>query len=179
MISIQTTNLQFDELPAEEPFSYYYEILLAINFFFFLEFCFKLLAFSCKTYFTNSVTIVDLLVTLTYFVVFAIDCVSNGKFNFGGSEFKWTNRLVFLNCLRTIKIFELLRINSKFKIIIETIKSTLKETPNYLIIMFIFIYVFALLGLQAFAGKLTDSSTGTGTPRMNFDNLLWALLSVV
>jgi voltage-dependent calcium channel L type alpha-1D len=69
--------------------------------------------------------------------------------------------------------------NSKFKIIIETITSTLKETPNYLVIMFIFVYIFALLGLQVFAGKLTDSSSGMGTPRMNFDNLLWALLSVV
>ena len=45
--------------------------------------------------------------------------------------------------------------------------------------MLIFIYVFAVLGLQAFACKLTDSSSGVGTPRMNFDNLLLAILSVV
>lgn len=157
--------------------SYYYEVLLAINFLFLLEVCFKLLAFSCKTYFTNSVIVVDLVVTLTYFVVFAIDCVQNGQFSFGGPEMKWTNRLVFLNCFRTIKIFELLRMNTKFQIIIETISSTLKELHNYLLIMFIFVYVFALIGLQVFGAKLTD--TATGTLRMNFDNLFWALLTVV
>lgn len=86
---------------------------------------------------------------------------------------------MFLNCLRTIKVFEFLRLNSKFKVIIETIISSLKQIPEYLAIMLIFIYVFAVIGLQAFACKLTDSSTGVGTPRMNFDNLLLAILSVV
>jgi hypothetical protein len=78
IISIQTINVQFDGLPDEQPFSYYYEVLLAINFVFLLEICFKLLAFTCKSYFTSSVTIADLLVTLTYFSVFATDCFING-----------------------------------------------------------------------------------------------------
>jgi len=179
LISMLKSNVQYEITNEEPPFQYFYEILLAINFVFLLEYILKLLAFTLKENFKNSVTIVDLIVTTTYFVIFGVDCGLNGKFSFGGPEFKWTNRFVFLNFLRTVKIFEAMRKNQKFKIIIDTIKSSVKLTPGYLAIMFVFIYVFAVLGLQAFAYKLTDIHTGEGTPRKNFDNLLLAILSVV
>lgn len=121
--------------------------MLAINFLFLLEIIFKLFAFPPRLYFTDFTVVVDLIVTVIYFALFAVDCTSNGQFIPGGPELEWTNRLEFLNCFRTFKIFELLKQLSKFKVIIQTITSTLKETPNYLLIMFIFIYVFALLGL--------------------------------
>jgi len=179
LISMLKSNVHYEITNQEPPFQFFHEVLLAINFVFLLEYILKLLAFTLKENFKNSVTIVDLIVTATYFVIFGVDCVHNGKFSFGGPEFKWTNRFVFLNLLRTVKIFELLRVNSKFKIIIDSIKSTIKQTPGYLAIMFVFIYVFAVLGLQVFAYKLTDSRTGEGTPRKNFDNPLLAILSVV
>ena len=48
LISIQTSNVQFEGTPEKSPFDYYHEILVAINFLFLLENILKLLAFTFK-----------------------------------------------------------------------------------------------------------------------------------
>ena len=59
---------------------------------------------------------------------------------------------------------------------------------NFLLLIAIVMYVFALLGLELFAGKLRFGPDGSPVkpgsdeevflPRMNFDSLFWALMSI-
>jgi hypothetical protein len=72
------------------------------------------------------------------------------------------------------------------KILIDSILSSFKNIFNYLILLFICIYVVALLGMQFYAGRLTfneDGSInpegkGTLTSRASFDGLYEALKTV-
>ena len=59
---------------------------------------------------------------------------------------------------------------------------------NFLLLIAIVMYVFALLGLALFAGKLRFDINGDPVelgsdaefylPRMNFDSLFWAFMSI-
>lgn len=66
----------------------------------------------------------------------------------------------------------------------DSIYCTIPAIGNFTILMFLFIYVFSLLGMQFFAGSLkfdssdkVDKVNGT-SPRENFDTLLWAFVTV-
>jgi hypothetical protein len=56
---------------------------------------------------------------------------------------------------------------------------------SYCSIMVLFVYIFALLGMQFFAGRLMFDSDGNldlvnGTvPRMNFDTISWSIVTVL
>jgi len=45
---------------------------------------------------------------------------------------------------------------------------TVHRVGNFLLLLSIFLYVFSLLGMQMFAGKLKKDGV---SPRSNFDNL--------
>jgi hypothetical protein len=68
---------------------------------------------------------------------------------------------------------------------------TINQIGNFMVLLGIFIYVFSLLGMQLFAGKLkfdedhipikiTSSEVGATilSPRANFDSLIWAVITV-
>lgn len=66
----------------------------------------------------------------------------------------------------------------------DSIAYTIKAILNFLVILAIFIYVFALLGMESFAGKfrfdkrgLYDAENGE-IPRQNFDSLVDSLFTV-
>ena len=56
---------------------------------------------------------------------------------------------------------------------------------SYASIMILFVYIFSLLGMQFFAGKLRFDDNGfydqiNGTvPRQNFDTIIWSVTSVL
>ena len=66
----------------------------------------------------------------------------------------------------------------------DSIAATIIAIGNFTVILAIFIYVFALLGMQMFAGKLIFNEDGYydlengKSCRQNFDNLLSALITV-
>lgn len=63
----------------------------------------------------------------------------------------WTNRFIMFNFLRTFRIIQSLRKLTLFGHLIQTLICSLKEIGNYLIALFIFIYVCAIVGLELFS----------------------------
>lgn len=82
---------------------------------------------------------------------------------------------------------------------LDCITFTLLSIKDYLVLLILFIYVLALLGMSFFAGKVTfdednqylridrretcdvepaDTKPVAESPRANFDTLLWAYLTV-
>jgi len=62
---------------------------------------------------------------------------------------------------------------------------TIASISDYVILLMIFIYIFALLGMSFFAGQIKfDPETNEPdpingiSPRNNFDDLGWALVAV-
>ena len=88
-----------------------------------------------------------------------------------------------LRGFRLMKIFKLFR-SGDLKILLDSITFTLGTIGDYVILLMLFMYVFALLGMSIFAGKIRFDENGNvdlknGTPpRTNFDTLSWAIITI-
>ena len=67
----------------------------------------------------------------------------------------------------------------------DSIAFTIGSIGNYSILLCLYIYVMALLGMSIFAGKFRFSDEGVGDydpdgymPRANFDTLLWSGVTI-
>ena len=85
---------------------------------------------------------------------------------------------------RLFKIFRLFKVGD-LKILIDSIFFTLTTIGDYAILLMLFIYVFSLLGMSFFAGKIRfnedndrlDLENGV-SPRINFDTLGWTFVTI-
>ena len=82
-----------------------------------------------------------------------------------------------------MKIFKLFR-SGDLKILVDSITFTLSTIGDYVILLSLFIYVFALLGMSFFAGRIKfdendvyDLENGQA-PRTNFDGLFWSIITI-
>lgn len=81
-----------------------------------------------------------------------------------------------LRGFRLMKIFKLFK-SGDLKILLDSITFTLTTIGDYVILLMLFMYVFALLGMSVFAGKIefdeddkVDLENGL-PPRTNFDTI--------
>mmetsp|Transcript_5497 Transcript_5497/g.8602 ORF Transcript_5497/g.8602 Transcript_5497/m.8602 type:complete len:94 (+) Transcript_5497:2334-2615(+) len=81
-----------------------------------------------------------------------------------------------LRALRLIRLFRLARSNVTLRCLLDSIAHTVKAIGNFMVILMIFIFVFALLGMEMFAGKFKTSEGDI--PRKNFDNFGWSFITV-
>lgn len=85
---------------------------------------------------------------------------------------------------RLFKIFRLFRVGD-LRILLDSIQFTLTTIGDYVILLLLFIYVFALIGMSFFSGQMkfdeddkVDHENGE-SPRTNFDNLGWAVITIL
>ena len=87
---------------------------------------------------------------------------------------------------RLFKILRLFRVGD-LRILLDSIQFTLTTIGDYVILLLLFIYVFALIGMSFFAGKINFNEDykcvkmidPTGTPtRMSFDGIGVAILTI-
>lgn len=70
------------------------------------------------------------------------------------------------------------------RILIGSITFTLTTIGDYVILLLLFMYVFALLGMSFFAGsvKFDDNDkldlVNGKSPRANFDDILWSVVTI-
>ena len=88
-----------------------------------------------------------------------------------------------LRALRLFRLIKLVRNNYTLRCLLDSIAETLSQVANFMVILAIFIYVFALLGMEIFAGKFMFDRDGNydanGTlSRQNYDEILWAIVTV-
>lgn len=84
-----------------------------------------------------------------------------------------------LRGFRLLRIFKLARSWKRFELLLETMANTLKDVASFSILLFLYTYIFTLLGMELFAyrAKLdpdtnyVDLENGE-SPTFNFDNFL-------
>ena len=88
-----------------------------------------------------------------------------------------------LRAFRLFRIFKIFRVGN-LRLLLDSITMTVSSIGNYVVLLVLFMYVYALLGMQFFAGKLkfdeegnVDKENGI-TSRENFDNIGWAFLTI-
>ena len=89
-----------------------------------------------------------------------------------------------MRAFRLFKIFKLFKVGD-LRVLIDSIAFTMTSISDYVILLCLFIYVFALIGMSFFAGALKfDEKTDRvdfvdgESPRKNFDALHWSVITI-
>ena len=125
-----------------------------------------------KTYLRDRYNIFDLIVVVISLIELVI---VDGE---GGSK------MGALRAIRLFRVFKLFK-QGELRILMDSIAFTIGSIGNYTILLCLYIYVMALLGMSIFAGTFRFSVDGVGgydpdgvVPRANFDNLLWSCVTI-
>jgi len=89
-----------------------------------------------------------------------------------------------LRAFRLFKLFRLFRVGD-LRILLDSITFTLSTISDYVILLLLFIFIFALMGMSFFAGMVkineetdrVDLVNGV-TPRTNFDDLVFSIITI-
>jgi hypothetical protein len=172
IIILNTLILAMDKYPAhrEEVQNVLDDINLVFTILFTLEVVVKIIGLGIRPFGRDRFNIFDLLIVLVSLMeIFLSD---------GGGSFS------ALRAFRLFRIFKLFRVGD-LRVLIDSIAFTVMTIGNYVILLILFVYVYALLGMQFFAGRLKfDKETNLPdmvngvSPRANFDTLGWSSLTI-
>ena len=63
--------------------------------------------------------------------------------------------------------------------LVKSLVNSIASINSLLVILFLFIFIFSLLGMQIFGGKFTDAKAGSGNEsRSHFDSFMQSMLTV-
>ena len=86
-----------------------------------------------------------------------------------------------LRAFRILRILKLIRSWHTLQRFLYTMYATVASLGEFAFVVVLAVFIFALLGMQMFGGKMCAESDAHGEPeipRHNFDTLLWALVTV-
>jgi len=78
--------------------------------------------------------------------------------------------------LRLLRALKLLTTSPSLRALIRTVSKSAKDLYYFGLITMIFIFIFAVLGMQLFLGKF-ENADGT-VPRANYDSFAWSIVTV-
>ena len=142
---------------------------LVLTLAFVAELVIKLLGLGIKEYFADSFNAFDALVVV-------ISLVELGLADSGS--------LSALRSFRILRILKLIRSWKTLQKFLYTMGQTVLSLAEFAFVVLLAMFIFALLGMQLFGGKMCSEVDGTPPgddseiPRHNFDTLLWALVTV-
>ena len=96
-----------------------------------------------------------------------------------------TGKASAILCLETLRIYVIFRVNDYFKKISNVLIEMITSICPLIIVLFVFVYSYAVIGLQLFAGKLYFNSMREPNlengivPRKNYDTLAWSLITTL
>lgn len=171
IIALNTIILALDRYPDDETtnkVSYICNIAFTIIFSF--EVIIKMIAFSLKGFIRDKFNIFDTIVVLISIIELTV--IRDGD----GSS------LSSLRAFRLFRVFKIFRVGD-LKVLMDSIGITILGMGNYSILLILFMYLFALLGMQFFAGKFKFGydglySSSGDPPRENFDTLWEAFITI-
>ena len=133
-----------------------------------LETVLKIVGLGIKNFSKDKFNIFDAIVVLLSLVELSLDSNSS---------------ISALRAFRLFRIIKLARSWKSLKLLIYSIAHTIAAIGNFTVLLGLFIYVYSLLGMQFFAGKLKFNKEGYydpngESPREHFDHLGWAFLTI-
>ncbi|XP_023242929.1 voltage-dependent calcium channel type D subunit alpha-1-like [Centruroides sculpturatus] len=82
-----------------------------------------------------------------------------------------------LRCVRLLRIFKVTKYWASLRNLVASLINSMRSIASLLLLLFLFIVIFALLGMQVFGGKFNFLKT-EDKPRSNFDSFWQSLLTV-
>ena len=155
------------------------DILKGFNLFFTIIFTFevvvKVLGLGVRDYGADKMNLFDAAIVTIGLVELGINTAAGS--DEGGGPFS------ALRAFRLFRIFKIFK-SGELRMLLESMILTVADIKDYCILLLLFIYIWSLMGMSFFAGKVKFDDDGkldleNGTvPRLNFDSILDALLIV-
>lgn len=82
-----------------------------------------------------------------------------------------------LRCVRLLRIFKVTKYWTSLRNLVASLINSMRAIASLLVLLFLFIVIFALLGMQVFGGKFNGLEEEE-KPRANFDSFSQAMLTV-
>ncbi|KAF8781415.1 Voltage-dependent L-type calcium channel subunit like protein [Argiope bruennichi] len=82
-----------------------------------------------------------------------------------------------LRCVRLLRIFKVTKYWASLRNLVASLINSMRSIASLLLLLFLFIVIFALLGMQVFGGKF-NNNPHEDKPRSNFDSFWQSLLTV-
>lgn len=146
-----------------DDFLYYANVVLTVIFA--VEMVVKIYGYGLKGYFTDVFNCFDAFVVTTSVLELAL---SGG----GGS----VGVLRTLRLVRIMRSFKMIKSGSALRVIIETAIASVGAVANFGILLLLLMYIYALLGMNLFGGKLIGEDGQP--PRGNFDSMFSSFIAV-
>lgn len=88
--------------------------------------------------------------------------------------------LSVLRAFRLVRVFKLVRFFPSLNKQLVVLTKSLGGAINFLVILMLFLFIFTILGMYSFGGKLRyiDEDGVEVSERKNFDNLVWSFITV-
>lgn len=141
------------------------------------EIVLKMTALGIKEFSKEGFNLFDLGIVITSIIQLVIQSQSSNQHSKGGGIF-----LIF-RTFRVFRIFKLFKIGD-MRMLLDSIIFTVSTIGPYVVFLLFFLYIFALIGMSFYAGKIkfneegrVDLENGT-SPRENFDSLGNTLLTL-
>ncbi|XP_055999812.1 muscle calcium channel subunit alpha-1-like isoform X9 [Ostrea edulis] len=83
-----------------------------------------------------------------------------------------------LRCARLLRVFKATRYWSSLRNLVASLLNSMRSIASLLLLLFLFIVICALLGMQLFGGRFNEISKIDDKPRSNFDTFWQSLLTV-
>lgn len=133
----------------------------------------KVLALGPKQYWASGLNRVDALI-----VAFSI--VDWGVQASGARSLEAVAQVVTAaRSMRLLRIFKLLSdVSPTIRSLIQTTVSSLAACAYLLLVLLIFICIFAILAMQQFGGAFADRSRYPEPPRFHFDDIIWSFVTI-
>jgi voltage-dependent calcium channel L type alpha-1D len=132
---------------------------------FIIELSMKLIAVGPNRYLSDKMNYMDGGVVIMSIIELVINSISTeGKG--GGSSLSAFRTIRIFRTFRVLRVARLLRALDSMQMIIAVIQKSIMQFVYISLLMILFIFIFALLGMQFFGGKFNFEE---GVPRSNFD----------
>jgi hypothetical protein len=140
---------------------------LAFTAIFAVEMLLKLFGFGPRNYLRDYFNVFDACVVVISLIEVIITYTSDSGGNKRSAASAFRAVRIF-RIFRVLRVTRLLRSMRFMKVIMDVVKSTVEQFSYIAMLMFLFVFIFTLLGTQIFGGKFTFMEK-TGTVRYNFD----------
>jgi hypothetical protein len=175
VILLNTIVLALDKYPdfEGEIMNVFHVANTAFTIIFTFEVVIKLIGLGVKVFSSDRFNLFDAFIVVVSILEMLLASEGGG----GGGAFS------ALRAFRLFRIFKIFR-TGDLRTLIGGIASTVLTIKDYTILLGLFIYVFALLGMSFFAGQVKFNDDGDVdlengvAPRANFDSIAWSALTV-
>ena len=139
----------------------------------------KLLGLGLKGYVRDKFNLFDCVIVVISTVEIVLKLASIDGLSSGGA-------ISAFRGIRLLRVFKLARSWKSFQMMLIKIGKSLKDISNFSVLLFLFMFTYALLGMELFAhrvafaadGHVQSEDSGGTAPRANFDSFLEGITTI-